>query len=305
MNSRLFQDTSLDLMKDASEVIRYDLPGIPLYLRLRQLKDYPNMKAMGHWHEDLELVRIEKGQMYYQINGQRILLKEKDCLFVNSRQMHFGSSYLRQDCRFLCLIFHPSFFPENAALRRLFIQPYLSQKAPEYLIFSPGDSFYETISCFLLEAARLKSENSPGFPLEIAGLVQMFFARLIRLPQMQEAGSPGQNSPDLAALKDMVSFIAQNYPEKITLEEIARAGKVSRSKCCSLFNRYLQLSPVVYLNQYRLKVSCRMLTCTSESITNITAACGFSHPSYYGKLFLKYYGVSPNAYRKQAAASLV
>ena len=102
---------------------------------------------------------------------------------------------------------------------------------------------------------------------------------------------------DLTLQKDMVSFIYQHYPEKISLNDIAAAGHVGRSKCCQIFKHYMQQSPVDFLNAYRLKISCQLLCTTQKSITEIAMLCGFNHLSYFSKYFAECYGCIPREYR--------
>lgn len=59
-----------DIMQDASEIVHYDNPDIPLYIRTGILSDYPDMKALCHWHEDIQLIYIIEGEMNYHINGR-------------------------------------------------------------------------------------------------------------------------------------------------------------------------------------------------------------------------------------------
>lgn len=108
-----------------------------------------------------------------------------------------------------------------------------------------------------------------------------------------------QMKDDLKLQNDMVSFLYQHYNEKITLEEIAAAGHISRSKCCRIFKHYLQQSPISFLNTYRLKVSCNLLDSTDKSITEIAFACGFNHLSYFSKNFYNHYGCTPREYREK------
>ena len=86
--------------------------------------------------------------------------------------------------------------------------------------------------------------------------------------------------PDLLVQRDMVSYIYSHYSESINLDEIAAAGKVCRNKCCQIFRRYLNQSPIDFLNHYRLEVSCHLLNNTKLSIAEICTACGFNHQSY-------------------------
>ena len=105
--------------------------------------------------------------------------------------------------------------------------------------------------------------------------------------------------PDILVQRDMVSYIYSHYSESINLDEIAAAGKVCRNKCCQIFRRYLNQSPIDFLNHYRLEVSCHLLNNTKLSIAEICTACGFNHQSYYSKIFLRTYSCSPRDFRKR------
>ena len=70
----MMNDPITKVMQDASEIVRYDEVGIPLYIREGLLSSYPDHRALCHWHEDIEWVQIRSGQMNYYINGKRVLL---------------------------------------------------------------------------------------------------------------------------------------------------------------------------------------------------------------------------------------
>ena len=76
-------------------------------------------------------IHILKGRMCYYVNGQRLVLNEKDSLMVNARQMHYGSSFEQQDCQFSCILFHPSLFSSHHALLRRYVSPVLEDGSLE------------------------------------------------------------------------------------------------------------------------------------------------------------------------------
>lgn len=78
----------VSILKDASEIVHYNNPNIPVYLKERWLSSYTNMEALCHWHEDIEYVKALKGHMVYYVNGEKLQISEKDALIVNARQMH-------------------------------------------------------------------------------------------------------------------------------------------------------------------------------------------------------------------------
>lgn len=65
-----------------------------------------------------------------------------------------------------------------------------------------------------------------------------------------------------------------------------------------IWKSLLQQSPIDFLNQYRLEVSCHLLKHTDLSITEIALNCGFLHLSYYSKMFCRCYGQTPSQYRQ-------
>ena len=78
------------LNSDASENVAYNNPDFPAYVKKGQLSSYPDFRAVSHWHDDLEFILIFDGQMFYDVNGQRILLQTGEGIFVNSRCFHYG-----------------------------------------------------------------------------------------------------------------------------------------------------------------------------------------------------------------------
>lgn len=289
----------IELMQDLSEIIQYEQHEIPLYIRRTTLSVYPDMSAPCHWHEDLEWIHILEGKMRYYINGKRIILQEKETLLVNARQMHYGYSYQKQDCRFVCILFHPSLFCSNEALQQKYILPVVKNESLEYLLFSASQKPGEEVSKLLMQIVRLKEHAAPGYELEAIALMHTLWGKLWLTGMLKPSPDAQKIQGDLAVQKDMVSYLYQHYSEKVTLDEIAASGHVSRSKCCRVFKHYLQQSPIDFLNAYRLKVSCSLLASTDKNITEIAFACGFNHLSYYSKYFLETYGCTPREYRKR------
>ena len=83
------------------------------------------------------------------------------------------------------------------------------------------------------------------------------------------------------------------------MAQIAASGAVGQSKCCKLFMRFLNQTPMAYVNQYRLYQSLELLRNTAMSVTEIALAVGFGSASYYAEAFRKGFDQSPTQYRKE------
>ncbi len=99
----------------------------------------------------------------------------------------------------------------------------------------------------------------------------------------------------------MLAFIHKHYGEKLSLEDIAAAGSVSKSTCLGIFRKYLKETPVQYLVAWRLKNAGRLLSETDLPVSEISLAVGFPSISYFSEVFRRSYGQTPQDYRKNAS----
>ena len=100
-------------------------------------------------------------------------------------------------------------------------------------------------------------------------------------------------------VKKILKYIEVHYGDYITIEDMARQVNISRTECFRCFQKITGQTPLEYLTFYRLSQAAYKLHTTDSSITEICISSGFSQPSYFGKKFREYYGVSPLKYRKQ------
>ena len=70
------------------------------------------------------------------------------------------------------------------------------------------------------------------------------------------------------------------------------------TQCSALFQKYLNTSPMLYLNNYRLEKSISLLRNTSKSITEVAYECDFFSTSYYCEQFNKYCHKTPKDFRQ-------
>ena len=66
-----------------------------------------------------------------------------------------------------------------------------------------------------------------------------------------------------------------------------------------LFKKETGLSIHAFVKEIRMKEACRLLVSSSDSITDVAAACGFSDMKTFYALFKKHTGLTPKAYRER------
>ena len=79
----------------------------------------------------------------------------------------------------------------------------------------------------------------------------------------------------------------------------AEQAMVSKSTALNLFRKYLHITPVNYLINYRLKQAGQLLSKTEKKVNLISSETGFHNVDYFCRLFKKRYKLTPTEYRKQ------
>ena len=95
-----------------------------------------------------------------------------------------------------------------------------------------------------------------------------------------------------------LAYMKENLKSKLTVQEIAQAVSLSESRFYSVFKKEMGVSPVTYLNNYRLSVAAELLLKTDQTVTEISDAVGISDSIYFNKIFRKAYQMPPSKYRK-------
>ena len=91
--------------------------------------------------------------------------------------------------------------------------------------------------------------------------------------------------------------IHNNYAEKITINELARLAKMSRSVFVKQFEHYTNSTVNNYIMNTRLEKAISLLN-TNASVSKIAQDCGFFDSSHFSRYFKQNTGCSPLEYRK-------
>lgn len=151
----------------------------------------------------------------------------------------------------------------------------------------------------LRDAFAISVKEASGYEFEIRNYLSKLWCLLIE--EEDERLRRGSIKPNIDSerIKEMISFIQDNYAKKLELKDIADSASLSKRECFRCFKRSLNMTPFEYLTSHRIQAACKMLSRTSESVTNIGAACGFSSDSYFGKTFKKNMNCTPKEFRRK------
>ena len=108
----------------------------------------------------------------------------------------------------------------------------------------------------------------------------------------------GKISPPDALLNALQVYLADNFTNPLTLDEISRRLHYSKSYLCHYFYAKKGMGIMQYVNGMRIELAKKLLRDDSFSVAEIAFQVGFNDANYFTNCFRKREGVSPTQYRK-------
>ena len=99
-----------------------------------------------------------------------------------------------------------------------------------------------------------------------------------------------------------IEYIEENYSDTVTVDAIAASVNMSPSRFYPCFKDAVGVTPIDYLNHYRVnRAIMQLVNDDSMSIENISALVGFESSTYFRRVFKRITGKSPRDYRRISA----
>lgn len=97
----------------------------------------------------------------------------------------------------------------------------------------------------------------------------------------------------------VMRYVQENFSKKITVEDLALSVNMSLSRFFPYFKKKVGLTPVEYINKYRIEQACIMLINSREMpIEEISDRVGFESAAYFRRVFKKAINLTPKQYRQ-------
>jgi AraC-like DNA-binding protein len=96
-----------------------------------------------------------------------------------------------------------------------------------------------------------------------------------------------------------IRFISQNFADRITNDDLAKACGLSVRAFERQFQAAYNTSPHDYIRQLRVRMSCSALVFSRKSLAEVATEFGFADQSHFTKEFRKFMAETPRAYRSR------
>lgn len=276
----------------------------PVCISYERIGAYESGSFQWHWHPEIELTLVLKGEMIYQINKDSYHIQAGQALFGNCNTLHSGKMIRQKDefsdCEYLSITFHPRILYGNdtSILKTRYTDCICNGNTLPSLHLDHSQEWHSQAICHLQEIHRITQEKTLAPELRTQIELSQFWLLLYTWFQNSTKNLQPYSLKNQERLQNILVYIQQHYSEKITLEDIANSINICRSECCRFFKTQIGDTLFHYLLQYRIHQSLPLLAESSLSITEIAEQTGFTSPAYFSRTFHKFMGISPAAYRK-------
>ena len=127
-------------------------------------------------------------------------------------------------------------------------------------------------------------------------LVRTFVLELLRVQEGKDSEAHWEVSPDAALLTQItpaLRYIEANYREPIRAAHLARECGLSEVHFRRVFEEYMNMAPMDYVNLVRIQKACDLMTRDDSSMDVIAQECGFPSVSTYTRNFKKMLKTTP------------
>lgn len=259
------------------------------------------IKAL-HYHDFLELGYCHEGSGIFMVND-RILRYEKGDAFLISgspESLHLARSTDGTKSLWTFLytdhlrLLGTRFFDSTD-----FLDISLFAHADFPNIIKPQE--YPLLNSLIKEIVEEFREKREGYKPLIQSSLMSLLVQSRRQVSLKKANRPGSGLSVLK-IRHALEHIANHFDEEISVETLAALCSYSVANFRKLFHKSTGLSPVDYINNFRIQMAVGYLSNTSESILDISLRTGFPSLSNFNRNFKRHMRCSPRDWRKRHSA---
>jgi AraC-type DNA-binding domain-containing proteins len=264
--------------------------------------DYPD-----HIHDFNELVFILSGSGIQTVNGREYVITAGDVFLLKGSDIH-GFRSLNNMSLFNIGFKNELLASFNEQLTLLPGYCSLFYIGPVTRDFGRFDSMLHLSPMDIIEIVSILNKIEEEFKSSKPGceiMLLSYFLNITTFISRKYKPFGGEYSTlNMVSVIKVLDYMENNYSETIMLQELSVIGNTPVSTLLYRFKRFLNTTPINYLNILRIKKAGELLINSDISVTDAAFACGFTDSNYFCRLFKKHMKVTPGNFRKHNSAYL-
>lgn len=252
-----------------------------------------------HWHDEMEIIIVDSGEFEEEIDLEKYYVREGDIVIINPCTLHSFRVPEGQRTRFRSVIFNMSMLINNNtdACAIKYFTPFLDGMYLNPVVISSGSPAHDELVGCVENLIEIYHTKPPFYEITLKSELYDLFRVLFTHYFVPEEKEPAIKDTTTRNIKIILDYVAENYMNPITIDELADSVNLSKHYFMRFFKKYMGTTCIEYINDYRLNVATNLLLTTGLQITEISSRIGISNLSYFNRIFKKKYNMTPKEYR--------
>ncbi|SFB11715.1 MULTISPECIES: response regulator transcription factor [unclassified Bacillus (in: firmicutes)] len=279
--------------------LTFSIPPFPTLIKAGDFVFQKGTKHFKRTYTVFDLLYVRTGTLYITEDNKKYEVSEGQYLILRPGLEHFGHKNSLVTTEIYWLHFQ---MEGNYSIQEESVLNWAAVLKDESTYTEPARYIFK-IPCYgevehleyidkLFEnIVSLADIQTPEYPLR----QQIYFNDLILQLQIEAMRIPSATE---RLCEDALKYIRKNFQKDINMEDISKELLFHPDYITRCMQKTLGMSPVQYLNHYRISQAKRLLVTTNDKVMTISHEVGISDHTYFSKLFKKYEGTTPLEYRK-------
>lgn len=240
--------------------------------------EYENDQCLPHFHSQIELYFIEKGEMDIIVNNNKKTLCKGELALSLSYDTH-------------------QYITNNHSRSSVFIIPaYMCEKLQEVVrgkrVANPFISDPEVVG--LIKNCIFRIKNEKLSELRLLGYIYVILGAIIENIDFEKT----HQAIDADLSSKILFYLDSNFHDQISLDDLSGALGYSSYYISRYFKNCFKIGFNQYLTLLRLQNAVTLLSESQKNITYCAFESGFNSMRTFYRAFLKEFGITPKEYIK-------
>lgn len=272
------------------------------------LKIYRNTDFEGnyslpyHWHEEVEIIFVEEGEITFNIDMKPINLSSNQCLFINSHTLHSANALNNNRSVHHAIVFDMNILSSSLYdyCQNKYIDPLLNNTLSFPSLINNSFTCSQKILSEIKELINIYYTKFNGWELGVKASLLKIISLIAQDNKFIKNTSitSSSNNYKVERIKLVLDYIYKNYRNKIYIDDLAKQANMNTQYFCRFFKSITGKSPILYINHYRIEKAAKLLQTKDYTVMDICFNVGFDNFSYFIKKFKEFKNCTPSEYRK-------
>lgn len=178
-------------------------------------------------------------------------------------------------------------FPQNPVYQSKVIE---SLNKTAMFMGADKDGELTVIINSIIEEAKNKK---PYYQKKISFFLKTLVIDLVRKSDVQIEDEQSVKGTNMAQIAAALDYVNKNYDKPMKANELAGICSMSETHFRRIFEEYINMSPMDYVNLIRIQRACDLMKKSNDSMDMVATKCGFATTSTFNRNFKKYLDTSP------------